>query len=144
MTDKSRPPLKPEWMLKPCPLKTLHEKGYEAYCSELKERSIKAKEVADKKRRERLEYLFGIDYDQGNDKIMWPYDLAKMMLSSEESLQMCRETDHLYDYKRENPKHEYDPENYRVKYYPQYEKFNNFENDNGSDYDDFYDDELDF
>ncbi len=139
MTEKVRRPLKPDWMLKPGPLKTLHDKGFEAYQQELKELSIRAKEAYEKKRKERLDYLFKIDYDQGNDRIMWPYDLAKMMISSEDTLQMCRETDHLYDYKRENPDYEYDPENYIIKYYPEYEKFNDFENDNGSDYDDFYD-----
>lgn len=140
MTHSQDRPLKPDWMLKPGPLKTLHEKGIDAYRKELKERAIRATEKAEEKRRERLNYLFKIDFEQGNDRIMWPYDLAKMMGSCKETLQFCRETDHLYDYIRENPKHEYDPDNYKVKYYPDYNSFMDFENDNGSDYDDFYDD----
>lgn len=140
MTNTLRPPLKPNWMLKPGLLKTLHDKGFGEYQKELKEFSRKAEIAYNKKRKERLEYLFKINYDQGNDRIMWPYDLAKMMFSCEETLQMCRETDYLYDYKRENQEYEYNPENFIEKYYPEYENFNDFENDNGSDYDDFYDD----
>ena len=139
MTDKSIQPLKPGWMLKPGPLKTLHDKGYDEYQKEVKVLAVKAKEASKKREKERLDYLFKIDYYQGSDRIMWPYDLAKKMTSSKNTLQMCRETDHLYDYKRENPDYEYNPENYYKKYYPLYENFKDFENDNGSDLEDqFY------
>ena len=146
MNASKRLQLKPDWMIKPGPWKTLHDHGTEAYLKELKEIAAKSKKAAEEKRRKRLDYLFEIDYNQGRDDKMWPYDLAKMMTSCEETLQMCRENDHNFDYIRENPKHEYDPENYRVnnQYYPNYEHFNDFVDDYGNDdiYDDFYGEET--
>ncbi len=137
--NKNQRPLKPEWLLKPCPLKTLHDEGLINFSKEVKENIKKANQFSNIKRKERLNYLFQIENEQGQDDLMWPYDLAKMMSSSKETLQMCRECDYLFDYIRENPEHEYDPKNYLVTYCPSYQDFKNFENDNGSDIDDFYD-----
>ena len=101
-------PLKPDWLLNHGPWKTLHDKGMGAYLAEMKilqeKQKIIAKErekVVQEKRHKRFNYHMSIEDDQGNDKRMWPYDLAKMMFSDEETLQMCREDDYLFDYERE-------------------------------------------
>ena len=132
----SNRPLKPDWMLKPGPWKTLHDKGVKAYLEEMKDLKEKAKIAADKKRKDRMDYLFKIYHEQCYRDMMWPYDLAKRMGSSEETLQFCREVDHLYKYDREYPQHEYDPQNYLPQEtydYPDYDEFYDFENDPAND-----------
>ena len=151
LSNRNRP-LKPEWLLKPGPWKTLHDKGIDAYLEETKvlqeKQKIIAKEqekIKQEKRSKRFNYLMSIEHEQGNDKRMWPYDLAKMMASDENTLQMCREDDHLFDYKREHPDYEYNPENYYLEDeydYPDYDGFCDFIDDYGEDYSEEYNNQL--
>jgi len=137
--DVKKRPLKPDWMLKPGPWKTLKEKGTNAYLLELKEIQKKAEIVYEKKRKERMDYLFKIYHEQSYRDMMWPYDLAKRMGSDDITLQYCRDVDHEYDYEREFSAEEYNPDNYIPEdnyEYPEYDNLYNFENDNGEDLND--------
>ena len=80
-------------------------------------------EALEQQRKERWNYLIEIERTQNfRDDRPWPYDLCKMAGDSEEVLQWARKYDHLFDYKRENPKYEYDPKNYEnIKYLTKYD-----------------------
>jgi len=131
--------LVPESLQKPGPWKTLHDKGIAAYTIEMNEIYEKNKIASRKKDQDRLNYLMKIEYDQGRDNRMWPYDLAKRLSLSEDTLQMCRQEDHLFDYDRENYKSEYNPEYYYDDDFQEYDDYPEYDN-----FCDFIDDDDDY
>ena len=145
--------LKPAWLLEDRPIKTLHEKGRAAYREHLekiqKQRELSYKQaqtVSRLKKKKQFEYLISIENQQGRNNWPQPYDLAKITGDGPEMLQLCRLYDHLFSYKRSFPWYEYNPNNYFKYEYPKYDKFNDFVDDNGEDYEfnDLFDDEDDY
>lgn len=80
-------------------------------------------EALEQQRKERWDYLIEIDRMQNvRENLPWPYDLCKMAGDSEETLQWAREHDHHYEYVRDYPKYEYNPNNYlNIKKLPKYD-----------------------
>jgi hypothetical protein len=126
--------LKPAWLIHDGPLKTLHEKGIIAYKEHWRKNQNLLKEAESKKMKEHFQYLINIENIQGKNDLPYPYDLAKITGCTSEMLQICRENDNFFNYKRSFPSYEYDPSNYCTYDYPNYEEFNHFINDDGEDY----------
>ena len=126
------------------PWKTLRDKGIVSYTIEMNEISEKNKIAFQKEEKERLNYLMNIEYEQGRDNRMWPYDLAKRLCLSEDTLQMCRREDHLFNYDRENHQYEYNPENYNHQEFDDYDDdqtLDDYNDYNDDDYNDYNDDD---
>ena len=121
--------LKPEYMLNGKGINPFSKKDEcleiepSSFDEEIERSHRELAEALEQQRKERWDYLIEIDRMQNvRDNLPWPYDLCKMAGDNEETLQWARKYDHLYDYKREYPKYEYDPNNYLdIKKLPKYD-----------------------
>ena len=137
--------LRPEYMLNGKRFNLFSEEKKEpehsSFDEEIERSHRELGEALKQQRKERWDYLIEIDRMQNlRETLPWPYDLCKMSGDDEETLQWARKYDHLYDYVREYPKYEYDPNNYlNVKKLPKYDytvdtdSEDDYEFDNDSD-----------